>query len=57
MHTTAIKSRLAILMAAFALLTNLTIVAPMTCDLPIVGGNVAYAGGDDDDLDDLEIQR
>lgn len=50
MHTTTIKSRLAVLMAAFALLGSLTAVAPIMGDLPLVGDGVAHAGTNDDSI-------
>jgi hypothetical protein len=51
MHTTSIKARLAVLMAAFALLGSLTAAAaPMTGGLPILGDNVAHAGTNDDSI-------
>lgn len=50
MLTTSIKSRLAVLMAAFALLGSLTAAAPITGDLPLFGDNVAHAGTNDDSI-------
>lgn len=53
-----LRSQLAVLAAALTLLGGMTAVMPITASVPIVGESVAHAAGsDDDDLDDLEVQR
>ncbi len=57
MQATAILNRRIAVALSFLMMLGAGATAFTPAETPLLGAEIAHAGGDDDDLDDLEIQR